>query len=39
MTLAEARKRICTGAVTTSDTMQQMVFQPVSGYSKVWVRG
>ena len=37
--LAEARKRICTRAVTTSDTMQQMVFQPASGYSKVWVRG
>ena len=37
--LAEARKRICTRAVTTADTMQQMVFQPASGYSRVWVRG
>ena len=37
--LAEARKRICTSAVTTEDTMQQMVFQPASGYSRVWVRG
>jgi hypothetical protein len=39
LTLAEARKRICTSAVTTTDTMQQMVFQPASGYSRVWVRG
>jgi len=39
VTLAEARKRICTSAVTTTDTMQQMVFQPASGYSRVWVRG
>ena len=39
VTLSEARKRICTSAVTTSDTMQQMVFQPASGYSKVWLRG
>jgi hypothetical protein len=39
MTLAEARKKICTSAVTTEDTMQQMVFQPASGYSRVWVRG
>ena len=39
LTLAEARKRICTSAVTTEDTMQQMVFQPASGYSRVWVRG
>ena len=39
MTLAEARKRICTSAVTTADTMQQMVFQPASGYLRVWVRG
>lgn len=39
MTLAEARKRICTSTVTTEDTMQQMVFQPGSGYSKVWLRG
>jgi hypothetical protein len=38
VTLAEARKRICTSAVTTADTMQQMVFQPASGYSKVWLR-
>ena len=39
LTLAEARKRICTSAVTTTDTMQQMVFRPASGYSRVWVRG
>ena len=39
MTLAEARKKICTSAVTTTDTMQQMVFQPASRYSRVWVRG
>ena len=39
LTLAEARKRICTSAVTTTDTMQQMIFQPASGYSKVWLRG
>ena len=38
VTLAEARKRIRTSAVTTADTMQQMVFQPASGYSKVWLR-
>ena len=38
-TLAEARSKICTSAVTSTDTMQQMVFQPVSGYSKVWLRG
>lgn len=37
-TLDDARKKICTSAVTTEDTMQQMVFQPASGYSKVWVR-
>jgi len=37
-TLAEARKRICTSAVTTEDTMQQMLFQPASGYAKVWLR-
>ena len=37
--LTEARKRICTSAVTTTDTMQQMVFQPASSYSKVWLRG
>jgi hypothetical protein len=30
-TLAEAQKKICTSAVTTLDTMQQMVFQPASG--------
>ena len=36
--LAEARRKICTSAVTTDDTMQQMVFQPASGYSRVWVR-
>jgi len=28
-----------TSAVTTTDTMQQMLFQPASGYSKVWLRG
>ena len=39
LTLAEARKRICTSAVTTTDTMQQMVLQPASSYSKVWLRG
>ena len=38
-TLAEARSKICTSAVTSTDTMQQMVFQPASGYSKVWLRG
>lgn len=37
-TLADARKKICVGDVTTEDTMQQMVFQPGSGYSKAWVR-
>jgi hypothetical protein len=37
-TLAEARKKICASAVTTEDTMQQMVFQPASGYSRIWVR-
>ena len=37
--LTEARKRICTSAVTTTDTMQQMVLQPASSYSKVWLRG
>ena len=36
-TLAEARKKICTSVVTTADTVQQMVFQPESGYSKVWL--
>lgn len=38
-TLTEARSKICTSAVTTEDTMQQMVFQPASGYSKFWLRG
>jgi hypothetical protein len=38
-TLAEARSKICTSAVTSADTMQQMVFQPASKYSKVWIRG
>jgi hypothetical protein len=38
-TLGEARSKICTSAVTTEDTMQQMVFQPATGYSKVWLRG
>ena len=37
-TLAEARSKICTSAVTSTDTMQQMVFQPASGYSRIWVR-
>jgi hypothetical protein len=36
-TLTEARKKICTSVVTTTDTVQQMVFQPESGYSKVWL--
>jgi hypothetical protein len=36
--VSEARRRICVSSVTTSDTMQQMVFQPASGYSKVWLR-
>lgn len=26
-------------SVTTEDTVQQIVFQPASGYSKVWLRG
>ncbi|MFN5755508.1 MAG: hypothetical protein ACK48M_01775 [Planctomycetia bacterium] len=38
-TLDDARKKIYTSAVTTEDTMQQMVLQPTSGYSKVWLRG
>jgi hypothetical protein len=38
-TLEDAREKICTSAVTTEDTMQQMVLQPASGYSKVWLRG
>jgi len=38
-TLNDARKKIRTSAVTTEDTMQQMVLQPASGYSKVWLRG
>jgi len=37
-TLDDARKKICSSDVTTEDTMQQMVFQPSSGYSKVWVQ-
>jgi hypothetical protein len=37
-TLAEARSKICTSAVTSTDTMQQMIFQPASGYSRIWVR-
>jgi len=37
-TLADARKKICTSAVTTEDTMQQMVFQPASSYAQVWLR-
>ena len=37
--LTEARSKICTSAVTTTDTMQQMVLQPASSYSKVWLRG
>ena len=37
-TLAEARSKICTSAVTSTDTMQQMVFQPASEYSRIWVR-
>ena len=37
-TLTEARSKICTSAVTTEDTMQQMVFQPASEYSRIWVR-
>jgi len=37
-TLDDARRKICTSAITTEDTMQQVVFQPASGYSKVWLR-
>jgi hypothetical protein len=37
-TLADARKKICTSAVTTEDTMQQMVFRPADSYGKVWLR-
>ena len=37
-TLAEARSKICTSVVTSTDTVQQMVFQPASGYSRIWVR-
>lgn len=37
-TLDDARKKICTNVVTTEDTMQQMIFQPASGYSRIWVR-
>jgi hypothetical protein len=37
-TLAEARSKICSSAVTSTDTMQQMIFQPASGYSRIWVR-
>jgi hypothetical protein len=37
-TLDDARKKICSSAVTTEDTMQQMIFQPASGYSHIWVR-
>ena len=37
-TLPEARKKICSTAVTTEDTMQQMVFQPANGIAAVWVR-
>ncbi len=36
--LTEARKKICSRAVTTEDTVQQMVFQPGSDYARVWVR-
>ena len=36
--LREARKKICTSVVSTDDTVQQMVFQPASGYSRVWLR-
>ena len=36
--VSDARKRICVSSVTTTDTMQQMVFQPASGYWKVWLR-
>jgi hypothetical protein len=36
--LDDARKKICTSAVTTEDTVQQMVFQPASSYAKVWLR-
>ena len=37
-TLTEARKKICTSPVTTEDSMQQMIFQPASGYSSIWGR-
>ena len=36
--LAEARKKISGSPVTCENAMQQMVLQPASGYSKVWVR-
>jgi len=39
LTLDNARKKICSSSVTTENTMQQMVFQPASGYAKVWLRG
>ncbi|MFM7520674.1 MAG: hypothetical protein ACKO9B_09430, partial [Planctomycetota bacterium] len=37
-TLSDARGKISSRDVTTEDTMQQMVFQPTSGYARVWVR-
>jgi len=37
-TLVGARRKIMGSPVTTADTMQQMVFQPASGYSRIWVR-
>ena len=37
-TLSAARKEILGGPVTTTDTMQQMVFQPATGEWRVWVR-
>ena len=37
-TLVGARRKIMGSPVTTSDTMQQMVLQPATGYWKLWVR-
>jgi hypothetical protein len=37
-TLSGARKEILGGPITTTDTMQQMVFQPATGAWRVWVR-
>ncbi len=37
-TLSGARKEILGGPVTTTETMQQMVFRPATGAWRVWVR-